>query len=40
MLRAARVDVKVEVYHVLNRANGRMTIFNKDGDYRMFEELI
>src|SRR3989304_486216 len=25
------------VYHVLNRANARMTIFEKDGDYEAFE---
>ena len=25
------------VYHVLNRANGRQPIFDKDGDYAAFE---
>ena len=28
------------VYHVLNRANARMTIFETDGDYQAFEEII
>jgi putative transposase len=28
------------VYHVLNRANARMTIFEKEGDYAAFEEII
>lgn len=28
------------VYHVLNRANGRMTIFRKDGDYEAFERIL
>jgi putative transposase len=28
------------VYHVLNRANGRMTLFNDDGDYAAFEHVL
>ena len=40
MPRCARVDVGGEVYHVLNRANGRMTIFENDSDYRLFETLL
>jgi len=28
------------VYHVLNRANARMTIFEKDGDYEAFERVL
>src|SRR3989304_3100458 len=28
------------VYHVLNRANARMTIFEKDGDYEAFETVL
>jgi putative transposase len=28
------------VYHVLNRANARMTIFEKDGDYQAFETVL
>ncbi len=27
-------------YHVLNRANARMTIFEKDGDYEAFERIL
>jgi hypothetical protein len=28
------------VYHVLNRANGRQPLFEKDGDYTAFERVI
>jgi putative transposase len=28
------------VYHVLNRANGRRTLFNDDGDYAAFERVL
>jgi putative transposase len=28
------------VYHVLNRANARMTIFDKDADYEAFEKVL
>jgi REP-associated tyrosine transposase len=28
------------IYHVLNRANARMTIFAKDGDYEAFEQVL
>lgn len=28
------------IYHVLNRANARMTIFEKDGDYEAFERIL
>jgi len=28
------------VYHVLNRGNGRCTIFHKDGDYEAFERIL
>ncbi len=27
------------MYHVLNRGNARMTIFEKDGDYEAFERI-
>ncbi len=40
MPRVARVDVGEEVYHVINRANGRLQIFNTDEDYRLFEQLL
>jgi putative transposase len=28
------------VYHVLNRANGRQTLFDDDGDYAAFERVL
>lgn len=40
MPRNARVDVGGEIYHVINRANGRLQIFNKDEDYELFEKLM
>lgn len=40
MPRIARVDVGGEIYHVINRANGRLQIFNKDEDYQLFEQLL
>src|SRR5262245_60182922 len=36
-LRAASGDF---VYHVLNRANGRMTLFQEGGDYGAFERVL
>lgn len=40
MPRIARVDVGDEIYHVINRANGRTQIFSTPNDYRLFEELM
>lgn len=40
MPRNARVDVGGEIYHIINRANGRLQIFNKDEDYELFEKLL
>ena len=40
MPRLARVDVGDEIYHVINRANGRMRIFDTQEDYRLFEKLL
>ena len=40
MGRAKRVDVGGYVYHALNRGNGRMTLFEKRGDYEAFERVI
>lgn len=40
MPRNSRTDVGGEVYHVINRANGRMKIFNNDDDYLLFEKLL
>ncbi|MCK9344994.1 MAG: transposase [Candidatus Pacebacteria bacterium] len=40
MSRNARVDVGGEIYHVINRANGRFKIFDEDKDYKLFEQLL
>lgn len=40
MPRAPRIDVGGYVYHVINRANGRVEIFHKDADYKLFEHLL
>ena len=40
MSRQARVAPGGLVYHVLNRANGRMPLFETDGDYIAFEEVL
>ncbi|KKW44392.1 hypothetical protein A3J11_00740 [Candidatus Kaiserbacteria bacterium RIFCSPLOWO2_02_FULL_55_12] len=40
MPRVARVDVGGEIYHVINRANGRLQIFDTDEDYRLLEQLL
>ena len=40
MGRVARVDVADQVYHVINRAVGRLQIFTADQDYKLFEDLL
>src|SRR3989344_2681537 len=40
MGRAPRVDVRNEVYHIVNRANSRKTIFNTPDEYRHFEMIL
>ncbi len=40
MPRLARVDVGNEIYHVINRANGRLKIFDSSQDYQLFEQLL
>ncbi|MCK9351589.1 MAG: transposase [Candidatus Paceibacterota bacterium] len=40
MPRNERVDVGGEVYHVINRGNGRQTIFQNEEDYLLFESLL
>ncbi len=40
MGRAPRVDIGNQIYHVINRANGRHTIFHKPEHYRHFESLL
>lgn len=40
MGRVPRVDIGGEVYHVINRANGRGKIFDTPGDYLVFENVL
>ena len=40
MARIERVDVGDTIYHVINRANARVHIFNDDNDYRQFENIL
>ena len=40
MGRAKRADEAGAIYHMLNRANRRATIFHKDADYEAFERII
>ena len=40
MPRTNRVDLADHFYHIINRANGRMQIFNTKEDYQLFEELL
>ena len=40
MPRPPRIDVADVVYHVINRANNRATIFTKPKDYALFETLL
>lgn len=40
MPRIKRVDVGGEVYHVLNRSNARVQIFDNDQDYKQFVEIL
>jgi putative transposase len=40
MGRPKRITLGGYVYHVLNRANGRLRIFRKDGDFLAFEQVL
>ena len=40
MGRSQRADAGGYVYHVLNRANARMTLFDKAADYAAFERVL
>jgi len=40
MPRAERVDAKDCYYHVLNRANARLTLFEQSKEYRLFESVL
>ncbi len=40
MARIERIDVADQVYHVLNRANARVQIFDTKEDYKQFENIL
>ena len=40
MPRINRVDVGGVIYHVINRANARVKIFDTDNDYKLFEKTL
>lgn len=40
MPRAARVDIKNQYYHVINRASARLVLFNTKKDYGLFEAVL
>ena len=40
MPRINRIDVGDVIYHVINRANAGMKIFNSDTDYLLFENVL
>lgn len=40
MPRISRIDIADEVYHVLNRSNARVQIFDNDKDYKQFEDVL
>ncbi|MDD4803915.1 MAG: transposase [Candidatus Pacebacteria bacterium] len=40
MPRIKRIDIANEIYHVINRANTRVQIFDDDNDYKQFESIL
>ena len=40
MARVERTDIGDYVYHIINRANARVQIFNSDKDYQLFESIL
>ena len=40
MPRTARIDIGNQIYHVINRSNGRLKMFEMDEDYQLFETLL
>ncbi len=40
MARAPRVNVGEHIYHIINRSNGRLKIFENKDDYIHFENLL
>ena len=40
MPRTPRVDIADNVYHIINRSNARVQIFDNTKDYRLYEEVL
>ncbi|MEY3784538.1 MAG: hypothetical protein RLZZ230_860 [Candidatus Parcubacteria bacterium] len=40
MPRIPRLDIGQNYYHIINRANARLQIFNNEEDYELFEEVL
>ncbi|MCA9355787.1 transposase [Candidatus Kaiserbacteria bacterium] len=40
MARTPRLDIGENYYHIINRANARLQIFNSKEDYELFEEVL
>ena len=40
MGRIPRIDIGNVIYHVINRANARLPLFEKNKDYQLFEEIL
>ncbi len=40
MPRTNRIDIGGEIYHIINRANARMKIFDNPKDYQLFENVL
>ena len=40
MPRTQRIDINNYFYHILNRANARVQIFDNDKDYKLFENIL
>lgn len=40
MPRIIRTDIGGEIYHIINRANARVQIFDSDKDYKIFENIL
>ncbi len=40
MARQPRIDLAGYVYHVINRASGRVPLFKTDADYLLFEKVL
>jgi putative transposase len=40
MPRQPRIDIGGEIYHIINRSNARVKIFDNDKDFQLFEKLL